>query len=184
MGNDPKTPRPKIYDEADVETLGLLYADFQAALERELERRRALRRSVAAIPATAGGILALFIALRPADDSTLVTILYALGLLPFLVIVREAFDVTRLTEATDRLREAPIGASSIRVPSGSDERLLLSPAEYLVLRVEETRLDYHELMRQGSSEFMQTFVHRSTQFLLTAEIIYLVLVTLIAPFIS
>ena len=185
---DPETSfASSIAEKADVETLKLLYADFRAALETEIERRRELTRSVAAIPAAAGGILALFIALRPTGEGALITVLYALGLVPFLLIVNQARKVSRLTGPSEGrgVSQTHVGRSSIMAGTGADDRLLLPTAQYLVLRIEETRLDYQNLAVQGrSTEFMQSYILRSSQVLLTIEVIYLVLLTLAAPFVS
>ena len=185
---DPETSfASRIADKADIDTLKLLYSDFQAALESEIERRRELTRSVAAIPAAAGGILALFIALRPTDEGALITVLYALGLVPFLVIVTQARKVSQLTGPSEGrgVSQTHVGRSSIMVETGADERLFLPTAQYLALRIEETRLDYQNLAVQGrSTEFMQSYVLRTSQVLLTIEVVYLVLVTLAAQFVS
>jgi hypothetical protein len=195
----------------DVETLKLVYAELQRALESEDERRRSLLRTLATLPASAGAVLALFIAVRPDKASALVSVLYAIGLVPFVLIVlvslalasprlfadpRSSFYAPNLT-AEDSL---PIGAWLERQIIASRWRLWTAYGEEegVMPRV-ESPLDapggFAGLYRSRTSSLQVGPITLSPyqarlrglallQVLFGLEVVYLVVISAIAPFLD
>lgn len=74
-------------EAADVETLRLAYAEAQTQVELARDERRLMAAEYAALPPSAGAILALFAAFRPEGLPEVSAYLYGLSVIPFLCIL-------------------------------------------------------------------------------------------------
>jgi hypothetical protein len=173
---------------ADVETLRLVYADVKSSRDAEVSRIEVGLRGLTTLPATAGAILALFIALRPDSDSALLSTLYAVGLLPFAAIVVLSIA-------------SPLRAPWIRrvPPDELDPGDRLPLPEWLENEIIEGRKEIDRLwgLSQGGFEIrprppftarVQRLPQLTTlvrlQILLAVEVIYLTSLAIVSPFIA
>jgi hypothetical protein len=74
-------------DELETETVKLIYAEIDAALDRQFEQIQILNSRAQQLLVFAGGILGLVIALRPPTDDAVIALLFGFALILFSAIV-------------------------------------------------------------------------------------------------
>ena len=163
---------------ADLETLKLAYEEVWEQLRIQRDFRKQIAAELTATPTLAGAVLALFVALRPDDANALISVLYAIGVVPFLVIVvatiRGATDVIAPKQLAGVLQKAEI--------RGELEDADYFPLrKFLVLRIVGGR-GVRDLTSQMEADY-PAFLRRM-RLLLVIELIYLVGVTVLIPFID
>jgi hypothetical protein len=157
-------------DGPNLETVRLIYAEIESALDRQFEQIQILNSRAQQLLVFAGGILGLVIALRPPTDDTAVAVLFGLALLLFVVIVWLGY-----------LSWSIVGWRRPPEPGRLWSRYQLWPESWLSQQLILNRVKSHDANRRSIDAKLRYL--RLTQLMLGAEIAYLVAIVIARPFI-
>lgn len=156
-------------EEPDPETVRLIYAEIERALDRQFEQIHVLNSRAQQLLAFAGGILGLVIALRPPTDDAAIAVLFSLALLLFAVIVWLGHRSWTL-----------VGWRRDPEPGRLWTRYQLWPETWLRQQLILNWVQSHDANRKSIDAKVRYL--RLTQLMLGIEIAYLVAIVIVRPF--
>lgn len=140
--------------DADVETLRRVHAEVDKRMDLMREDRRTLAAEYAALPPSASGIFALFVAFRPDGLPGAFAYLYALTLVPILLIF--AMSISGTSDLLAAKTRASI-ADDIEISSDLSEHDFLPEKKWLEDRIVGFRVaaDFNMKLAASYAEHIQ-----------------------------
>jgi hypothetical protein len=176
---------PEFKGTLDLETLKLAYAEAQSDLTTLRQRKESALRAVAAFPASAAVVIGLALTVKPDTEDVIVSVLYALGLVPFVMIVRRSLELTEILLTLKTTWERVVAESGEKENVYIRDEDQLTPETWLVNRIVDARFYLQaeaSSTEEGDVVPEEERILLSLQRLLAIEVLYLVAVSIVAPF--